>query len=320
MVNKMSLGNTDSLINDGVLVLNEETTAQAQRTFIVLGAPRGGTSMVAGVLHHLGVYMGSDLLPTFEDPYLTKLMLQGRNEDLKQAIVDRNRSHSDWGWKFPGQPILEALPEISSELRNPYFLAVYRDVFAIANRNSISAYGDLFETMKYSLNYYAGLGAFLASNKVPAMLISYEKVMLDPSMFVDRVSRLLGIGHECQENAIAFIEPNKPAYLGATDNRCNGFIDKVDAGYVAGWAYSKTQDLPVVVDIELNGRLVNSVLADQYRPDVQAIAKHPNGKTGYRCALPSEYQLKHGDEIRVLIQTGGERKEVNRSPWIFCMP
>lgn len=318
MVNKMSHGNTDSLINDGVLVLNEKSGTQGQRTFIVLGAPRGGTSMVAGVLHHLGIYMGSNLTPTFEDPSLSNLMLLGLGKHFKQAIIDRNRNYPNWGWKFPGPSILEVLPEISGELRNPFFLVVYRDVFAIANRNSLSAYGDLFETMEYSLNYYAKLGAFLASNKVPAMLISYEKAMLNPSMFVEKLSKLLGIGPECQANAIAFIEPNRPAYLRSTDNRCNGFIDKVDTGLVAGWAYSKTQSSPVVVDVEVNGRLVNSVLADQYRPDVKTVVQHPSGSVGFNCMLPSEYQLKHGEEIRVLIQTGGERKEINRSPWTFA--
>lgn len=320
MVNRMSLDNTDSLINDGVLVLNEKIGIQAQRTLIVLGAPRGGTSMATGVLHHLGVYMGSDLRATFEDSHLSSLILQGRNEELKQAIIERNRIHHDWGCKFPGPSGLKVLPEISAVLRNPFFLVVYRDVFAIANRNSISASWDLFANMKSTLDYYIELWAFLASNKAPVMLISYEKAMLNPAMFVEKLSNVLGIGREHCANAIAFIEPNKPAYLKAVDNRCNGFIDRVVAGHVAGWAYSRTQDSPVMVDIEVNGRLADSVPADQYRPDVQTIVQHPNGKVGYKCTLPSEYRLKRGDEIRVLIQTGGERKEVNRSPWIFGAP
>lgn len=320
MVNKMSLGKTDSLINDGVLVLNEKSCTQAKRTLIVLGAPRGGTSMVAGVLHHLGIYMGSDLQATFEDPILTNLMLQDRNEDLKRAIVERNCAYSVWGCKFPGPSGLRILPEISAELRNPVFLVVYRDVFAIANRNAISASWDLFANMKCTLDYYTELLGFLASNAAPGMLISYEKVMLNPDIFVEKLSGLLGIGQDRRAEVIAFIEPNKPAYLKAVDNRCNGVIDKVGTGHVSGWAYSKTQESPVMVDIEVNGRLAKSVVADQHRPDVQKAFKHPDGKVGYKCALPPGCRLKHGDEIRVLIQTGSERKEVNRSPWIFIAP
>lgn len=40
----------------------EETTMAC---VIVLGLPRGGTSAVAGVLHHLGVHMGDELMPAF---------------------------------------------------------------------------------------------------------------------------------------------------------------------------------------------------------------------------------------------------------------
>jgi len=311
------MNNIDSMINDGVLALNPAVITKSQRTFLVLGAPRGGTSMVAGVMHHLGVYMGDDLLSTFEDPGLTNLMLQSRNEELKQAIIDRNLTHSIWGWKFPGLSILDVLPEISGVLKNPFFLVIYRDVFAMANRNYISAYGDLFANMTSALNYFSELGKFLETNKAPVMLISYEKAMLNPRMFVERISEFMGIGQEYLENAIAFIEPNKPEYLRATDNRCNGFIDRVSAAHVVGWAYSKTQDLPVMVDVEVNGHLVKSILANQFRSDVQLIVKHHNGLVGFQYNLPPEYHLKSGDEIRVLIQTESERKEVNRSPWIF---
>ena len=42
--------------------------AKTQRTYVVMGSPRGGTSLLAGVLHRAGVYMGAFRTKQYEDP------------------------------------------------------------------------------------------------------------------------------------------------------------------------------------------------------------------------------------------------------------
>ncbi|MDH4317299.1 MAG: hypothetical protein OEV64_02825, partial [Desulfobulbaceae bacterium] len=60
----------DGLKNTGYFVLNDRQKAQGDTpaTFVVFGVPRSGTSVIAGVLHHLGVFMGEEAHPpVYED-------------------------------------------------------------------------------------------------------------------------------------------------------------------------------------------------------------------------------------------------------------
>lgn len=75
----------------------------ASQCFLVVGTYRSGTSCVAGVLHHLGVFMGSNLMvgPLHNAKgYFHDLDFQLARDDesrLKELIRQRQESHSRWG-------------------------------------------------------------------------------------------------------------------------------------------------------------------------------------------------------------------------------
>jgi hypothetical protein len=69
--------------------------ASAEPIIVVLGPWCGGTSAVAGVLHHLGVFMGADFVwayrgphETWEDSHLSKLCVRAFSEPGAQLQID----------------------------------------------------------------------------------------------------------------------------------------------------------------------------------------------------------------------------------------
>jgi hypothetical protein len=69
--------------------------ASAEPIIVVLGPWCGGTSAVAGVLHHLGVFMGADFVwayrgphETWEDSHLSKLCVRAFTEPGAQLQID----------------------------------------------------------------------------------------------------------------------------------------------------------------------------------------------------------------------------------------
>jgi hypothetical protein len=54
------MSNTKNLINSGIYVLNELPQVE-EKTIIVLGSPRSGTSMIGKVLYELGIFKGKEL-------------------------------------------------------------------------------------------------------------------------------------------------------------------------------------------------------------------------------------------------------------------
>src|ERR1700757_1674050 len=73
----------------------EGAMASAEPIIVVLGPWCGGRSAVAGVLHHLGVFMGSDFVwayrgphETWEDSHLSKLCVRAFSEPGAQLQLD----------------------------------------------------------------------------------------------------------------------------------------------------------------------------------------------------------------------------------------
>ena len=132
------------------------------KTVVVLGIPRGGTSMVAQILHELGVFMGDEFTKSgsdyenFEDEdfhnilwngftKLIECVTQGKNEPqqadftdpmhlLRKLIDTRNtaHAHTPWGWKHAAGSILWFLKtDLMMHLRNPHFITIWRDPVAV---------------------------------------------------------------------------------------------------------------------------------------------------------------------------------------------
>jgi hypothetical protein len=123
---------------------------------VVVGPGRCGTSCVAGVLHRLGVFMGSRLVganPTnpqghWEDAEfveLNVLHLHNRIEHTEWAVeieqlADRRRALGrPWGWKDPRTCNL--LRQYLELFDNPKFIRCVRDPDEIES-SIVKAYGD----------------------------------------------------------------------------------------------------------------------------------------------------------------------------------
>ena len=122
------------------------------KTVIVLGTARSGTSLLAGILHKLGVNLdpvieGNEDNPKggFENPLfislttkITKDLKAGKNRELlkKQyeneikSAIEIYRDHEIWGWK-------SALTHFCIDfflpyIENPYIFAIFRNPLANA--------------------------------------------------------------------------------------------------------------------------------------------------------------------------------------------
>jgi len=148
---------------------NKNKIAQ-NKTIIVLGMHRSGTSMIAGVLKKLGVHMGDELLGKsssnphghFEDldflhlnikilraaqgswanpPEYNTILKQKKKfaSKIKKMITGKNKNNI-WGWKDPRTSLTIEL--FLPYLMNPQFIVCYRKPQAVAKslnkRNGMS--------------------------------------------------------------------------------------------------------------------------------------------------------------------------------------
>lgn len=128
------------------MVVGDPSPPQGERTIVITGTPRGGTTMVAGCVGTLGVPIGVSIPAgeesyNLEDPEFQSVLHRESPGEidlaaLRALIVRRNSAHQVWGFKLP--MALNSLPILEQELRNPRFVLVFRDPLAVSSHEVIS--------------------------------------------------------------------------------------------------------------------------------------------------------------------------------------
>lgn len=141
--------------------------------------------MVAGVVRGFGCHLGDDLPVNNEDVEFSYKTI----EEMKRSIETRNRVHDFWGWKFP--MAAEYLDNLMMFIRNPMLIVVNRDIVATSlgllrwdDRQASTA---LLEAI---LQNRKNLDLALRWEK-PTLLVSYEKAVSAPEVFLEELSAFL---------------------------------------------------------------------------------------------------------------------------------
>jgi len=303
------------LVNTGFVFGNEDRNDTAIGCTVVLGGARSGTSLLAGTLHHLGVHMGDRATPpVFEDLRLSGA-LEDRNLDIVRATVRAySESHSNWGFKRPGA--IEYFKLLESELPERRYIFVFRDIFATANRNRLSVGLDILKGLDRALDDNRRLVRHVQSTSSAWMLCSYDKILQRPEEFVEA---LIAYAHldpsvEQRQKAVEFIRPDPVDYIENSRNtRGIGTLDQISARVVAGWAKYVNRDSDAVVELIINGKVVDSQKAVGEREDVKNAGRHPTGRCGFKFRL--DEPLQPGDQVEVRVSD--EIRSLNPGPLTF---
>lgn len=208
------------------------------KQIIVLGMHRSGTSMIAGVLHHLGVMMGEDLVigSTTEQPagyfedrefmHLNESILTqagggwmhppgprsiesvtAYNDKIQELIERRNSQHQVWGWKDPRTVL--TLPCYLPYLSSPRLVVVRRQAKSVIQSLVIREKGRM--TPEQAVKLYNEYQTRIARYAAPLgyIIIYYEDCIKYGLGEVDRLIKKLDLQPtpEQRQAAIDHIRP-----------------------------------------------------------------------------------------------------------------
>ena len=196
-----------------------------QKTVVILGMHRSGTSMVAGMLECLGVDLGEDQpgkqwsnpLGHYEDvdflslnkdilsaaggswdnpPGKSAILAQGdKFQSRINELISRKKNQdtgSPWGWKDPRTSLTIDL--YYPYLHNPTFIWCRRDQNAVSRsllkRNKIKI-PDGLELLEYYENQIRDF--FNRHPKIPAFEIDYDEVIKAPEKWINELIQFLQI-------------------------------------------------------------------------------------------------------------------------------
>ncbi len=185
---------------------------RTRRTFVVLGCPRGGTSLLAGALNAAGVYMGQYRTLQYEDPEFRIPPTQSGEalERLVPVIRRRNVTRRYWGWKVPNN--IYYIDRIKDLLINPCFLFVYRDPLEIA-RSSASHDGRDWEEQRErlieaALNHTEKVRRFQKSLQSTHHVFYVDAIQAEPAIFVEQMVRILEPLRPDRSRLLEFVKPD----------------------------------------------------------------------------------------------------------------
>lgn len=293
----------ENYLNKGLVTRCGDAARQnPQKTLIVLGVARGGTSAVAGALAQLGVFTGDmSAGPVFEDVHLSSKIESGTDQEIQELIADYNQHHDVWAYKRPR--LLYHIDHVHPFFRNPLYIVVFRDIFAAAQRTRISGGVDTLLSMRKLLGDSERILSFIDTNRPSFIMVSYEKLLAYPEEFVEQLVEVAGlsVSPENVQAAADFVRPEPPEYLDATrTNKAAGAITQVAHNVVAGWArYLYPLKPKAVVRLSVNGESIATTTAELEAADLPEVGDIPAGTAcGYRFSLP-ENSITPGDLISV---------------------
>lgn len=223
-----------------------QKTQNKNKQIIVIGMHRSGTSMIAGILYHLGIFMGEQLMvddpetgPTLEQPHgyyedrefmgintniLTEAgggwenvpdrgqllsACEAKNSELDKLIKKRNRSHITWGFKDPRASL--TLPAYLCRLQNLKVILIIRNrsdtIASLLKREKWLSFG---KASRLYDNYYHHIWSNLDDTEVDYLAMSFGGVIRFSEDFVKKIIEFLELELTARQyqKALAHIRPD----------------------------------------------------------------------------------------------------------------
>ena len=306
-----------NLSNDGFMtLLPDGYEPPEERTFIVIGLARGGTTMVARLLDAFGVHMGDEAdNPVVEDRRIAAAIEDGGDAAVRAVVADYDANHAVWGFKRPN--VFRSLDPQNLPFRNPHFVVVVRDPLAIANRNRISMFKDPLVDMADSVELMADLVRFVEAQRAhPMFLLSFDKSLMNVRSLVGDMADFVGVEltQPLRRKALKSIEVDNNNYLELS--RADSFMGRItDAtdGTVTGFFRYHHHDANPPLEVYVDDEPVDADLRwfDTHidRPN----GKRFSGRYGFELQL-NGVRLQPGDQVSVLVDDE-RRQELRNSPY-----
>jgi hypothetical protein len=295
------------MTNSGFKILGDLDYSEEKVQYIVVGVGRGGTSSIAASLHAIGISQGAEFHPAnYEDYAMSKAFRSRDWKKFKTLINEYETKYQKFAWKLPDSHL--QLNRVYKYFSNPYFIFVYRDIFAIGNRKNISVGSELFSTMGNALSAYNRVIKFNKKHNPRALHVSYEKLLLHKEAYAEELIKFCNVENTqiLKEKIISIIEPQPLEYLNWTkavkENNnlksygIEGAIDRISHTHISGWICLLTSDEPLNVELYINEKKIKKVVCNEYRADLIVAKKSSSGKAGFNISLEG-IAIKDGDRI-----------------------
>lgn len=208
MVQMLSRKRLDKSPSTGELtIVNPSCNSTAEKTVVVFGCGRGGTSALSGCLRNLGVAMAEERVHPLKHEW-SPVEYVNNNVDRRSTKLNidfMDARYPVWGWKAPKD--LFALSQYVTQLRNPHIIIVFRNVLDVCRSSELREGVPAIITLLDACSVYSALADIAASTEFPLAMVSYESLVKHADAVAKNLNEWLALNASPQAllNAASFV-------------------------------------------------------------------------------------------------------------------
>lgn len=185
--------------------------------YLVLGTQRSGTSLCAGILHHLGVFMGDTFIDlpewnpkgSFNDVDWESACAHHIDFDaMKPLIAKRESLGRDWGAKCTG--LAGAVEFISANCRSTVKLIFTKRERRKSEQSLRDRSQGCLDVIREVLDVAERRIKAIDATKVQSLIVDFEESLANPAKAVERIARFAG--RPVTAESLAFPDPSFRRY------------------------------------------------------------------------------------------------------------
>jgi hypothetical protein len=176
----------------GLQFLNSPPSNGLEKTVVVFGHGRGGTSAISGALRVLGVAM-SELAHPMKHEWspITYVNEKFERSGTQKNLAEMDSKYQIWGWKSPRDVF--SVAQFGYLLRNPHYIVVFRNPLAICESTQYHEGTNPEAILPDIAEVITCIAGFVSSTAAPLALVSYEQLLAMPKPILEELSSWLGL-------------------------------------------------------------------------------------------------------------------------------
>lgn len=205
---------SEDFVFNGAWLKNEDKITR-NKSIVICGITRGGTSFAASVFGRLGVPFSRreerNVGARYEHRDLRAAFVAKEGDAIREIAASFSKEYPVWAWKLPA--IQREFEFVADLVPNPHFVIIFKEPLSVAARKTDLKGKDTLQALDQVLTVYQHMASIARKAEHPLLLVSYDRAMASLESFLPDAAQFAGVTRFDMEKVIAGIREDGQRYF-----------------------------------------------------------------------------------------------------------
>lgn len=205
---------SEEFVFNGAWLKNEDKI-KPNKSIVICGITRGGTSFAASVFGRLGVPFSRrgerNIGARYEHRDLRAAFVGKEGDAIREIATGFSKEYPVWAWKLPA--IQREFEFVAELVPNPHFVIIFKEPLSVAARKTDLKGKDTLQSLDQVMTVYQHMASIAKKTELPLLLVSYDRAMASLDSFLPDAAKFAGVTRFDVETVIAGIREDGQRYF-----------------------------------------------------------------------------------------------------------